>query len=265
MAMHTQVVFLFDDYCLDMLLPPSKLRQYFGVAPVGVLHVGAHHGEELIGYRKASFGKVVWVEAQPELVAQLRQRVEPEGDVVIQACAWSISGLKKTLHITNNGESSSLYTLGTHETHHPAIKIVEEVEMSTSALSDVIPKDSVFDFINIDIQGAELEALKGLGHRLDSVTWVYLEVNREQLYNGIPQVGEISEWLRKNGFARAVALWTPYNWGDALFVRTDRGSNRARVLRAVGALRALVWFHGFPVRKLVKRIRQGHQVRSRKM
>lgn len=247
-----------------MLLPPSKLRQYFDVMPVGVLHVGAHRGEEVGEYRKARFGPVVWVEAQPDLAAELRRKVEPEGDIVIHACVWSVSGLKKKLSVTNNGESSSLYRLGTHEIHHPGIEVVREVVMTTSTLSDIIPKSSDFDFMNIDIQGAELEALKGFGLRLDSIRWIYMEVNREQLYQGIPQVDEITIWLRERGFVKAVSLWTPFNWGDALFVRNNQTARWARVSLALGALRALVWYRSFPARKWAKRIRQKARARLEK-
>lgn len=242
-----------------MLLPPTKLKQYFGVSPDGVLHVGAHKAEELAGYRKARFGRVIWVEAQPELVDELRKTVEAEGDLVVQACVWSVSGLKRSLKITNNGESSSLYSLGTHETHHPEIEVIREVEMTTSTLFEAVPLEANFEFMNIDIQGAELEALKGLGKRLDSVLWIYLEVNREQLYRGIPQIEEITSWLRERGYVLALSLWTPYNWGDALFVRASPLKLATRMRMAIGAVRALVWFRAFPARKMLKLIRKQAQ------
>ncbi len=59
-----------------MLISLSKLRSFWGINPTGVLHVGAHLGEELEGYFKNQFGPVTWIEAQPNLVQLLRGRVK---------------------------------------------------------------------------------------------------------------------------------------------------------------------------------------------
>lgn len=216
--------------------------------------MGAHRGEERVGYRRASFGRVIWVEAQAGLARSLRDVVEPEGDIVIEACAWSTSGVPKTLRITNNSESSSLFEFGTHKVHHPQVEVLREVKMETTALEDVIPKSCHFDFLNLDIQGAELEALKGLGKLLDTVRWIYVEVNREELYEGIPLESELGTWLAARGFEKAVSLWTPFFWGDTLFVKVEQKSIGGWLALRIGAVRSRVWFRSYPVRKLLKTI-----------
>lgn len=202
-----------------MLIPPKELRKKFLVAPAGVLHVGAHRAEELPLYREENFGKIIWVEAQPDLVDDLRRNISAPGDTVLQGAVWGASGISKTFHVTNNGESSSLYELAEHTEHYPSISEVEAYEISTVRLDELIPAGETFDFVNLDVQGAELEALVGLGKLLDQVMWVYSEVNRAELYAGIPLVEELDLFLRKAGFIRVFTRWTSAGWGDAIYCR----------------------------------------------
>ena len=74
-----------------MLIPINQLSQYWNIKPSGVLHVGAHRGEESCEYRRHNWGRVVWVEAQPELVAYLQSALKPQDNLVIEAAVWNES------------------------------------------------------------------------------------------------------------------------------------------------------------------------------
>lgn len=204
-----------------MLIPPNILRILFGVKPTGVLHVGAHLAEEMEAYRASEFGRVIWVEAQESLFSALSQRCIGSDDVVLNGLVWSESGKKLSFHTSNNGQSSSVYELADHAKLYPNIEYVSRDSMVSIRLDELVPTSMSFDFINLDVQGSELEALKGLGSRIGSAKWIYSEVNRRHLYSGIPLVGEIDDWLRMNGFQRVVTFWTEYGWGDALYVKTS--------------------------------------------
>lgn len=202
-----------------MLISPEILRKKFLVSPSGVLHVGAHRAEEKNAYREQDFGRIIWVEAQPNLISTLQRDVRGSGDIVLEGAVWGTSGVKKTFHITNNGQSSSLYELAKHSLHYPRVIRVGKLEVETIRLDDLLPSDELFDFVNLDVQGAELEALSGLGKRIEQVQWVYTEVNRAELYSGIPLVAELDEFLNKAGFSRVCTVWTDGDWGDALYCR----------------------------------------------
>ena len=206
-----------------MLISPSRLRQLFGVRPSGVLHVGAHHAEEFEEYRKAGFGPTIWVEAQSELLARIREVIAGSEDSVVEAVAWSETGKKLTFQVTSETQSSSLFGLAEHLLEYPQIQTMEERQVTTVRLDEVLPPESRFDFVTLDIQGAELEALKGMGDLLSRVKWIFTEVNRRELYEGIPLVEDLDNFLSRQGFRRVVTLWYPAGWGDALYVKTSGG------------------------------------------
>jgi FkbM family methyltransferase len=108
---------------------------------------------------------------------------------------------------------------------------IESVEnLSAVRLDDLSLK--ACDFIKIDIQGGELNALKGARTVLQKTIGVELEVEFLPIYKGQPLFGEIQEFLDAAGFEFidfiSICRWerTAHNgfgqciFGDALFLRT---------------------------------------------
>ena len=217
-----------------MLITPTQMKKWLGVRPKGVLHVGAHLAEESYLYRRADFGRVLWVEAQSSLVGQIRKKVRGTEDKVFHGAAWSESGSTLDLQITNNSQSTSLFSLAEHLNEYPDVVTVGTERVQTVRLDSLIPRREHFDFVTLDIQGAELEALKGLGDRLHEVKWVFTEVNRKGLYDGIPLVGVLDEFLASFGLHRVVTIWKKQGWGDALYMSRPPSAVR-RFLQQIGA------------------------------
>jgi hypothetical protein len=76
------------------------------------------------------------------------------------------------------------------------------------------------DFLNIDIQGAELLALQGLTDHLDSIKSIYIEINDSEVYKNCSQTNEIDEFLNKFNFERKEKyLYSNHPWGDAFYLK----------------------------------------------
>ena len=217
-----------------MLIAPVRLRRLLGVDPHGVLHVGAHLAEEREVYRSANFGRVLWVEAQSNLIPLILESLMGSDDQIFEGAAWSETGVEKKFQITNNSQSSSLFQLAEHLTRYPGIVQSEERIVTTIRLDELIPSSEDFDFVTLDIQGAELEALKGLGERLAGVRWVFTEVNSRMMYEGIPLVDELDRYLEQFGLMRVVTVWNKAGWGDALYAKKSPFLWK-RVLVRIGA------------------------------
>lgn len=210
-----------------MLIPTKRLVDEFGVRPSGVLHVGAHLAEEAADYDRHRFGHVWWVEANPSLIDPLKRVVGRTARMranhsVIQALIGEHEGGSATLRITNNGMSSSVLPFGTHATEHPEVTMTgEEVTLPIRTIDMLaIENDIRADFLNVDVQGYELAALRGAVRFLADVRWVFAEVNEAEVYVGCPLVGEIDEYLAAHGFERVLTHMTPHGWGDALYSRS---------------------------------------------
>lgn len=204
-----------------MIISPSNLYKYWRINPATILHVGAHRGEENYFYQKLGWGRsgVIWVEAQEDLCEDLRTRLDPKLHTVINAVVWGTSNLKMDLNVSNNGESTSLLKFGTHSITYPDVVNVDSRTVLTTRLDEVIHKEFSCEFINIDIQGAELEALKGMGDLLNRARWIYLEVNREDVYVGCPRVKDLDAYLSLRGFKREFTVWQRHaGWGDAIYI-----------------------------------------------
>lgn len=209
-----------------MLIDFRELFPKYNIKPKGVLHVGANVGEEAPVYDELGIRKVIWIEGNPELFPTLNSNVSKfEGQTAYNNCIGDVDG-EIVLHISNNGsQSSSILDLGTHKIAHPEVHYVRDLTVKINRIDTLFPwkndgtlKDC--DFLNIDLQGAEMKALLGMGDLLNGFKWAYLEVNKEELYKGCALVGEIDEYLAGFGFKRVETKWCGNSgWGDALYIK----------------------------------------------
>ena len=80
----------------------------------------------------------------------------------------------------------------------------------------------LFNFVNIDIQGAELIALQGMEEQLKFLDYVYLEVNEKHLYEDCALIPEVNKFLLARGFKGVAIKMTNHGWGDALYIKHDK-------------------------------------------
>lgn len=186
------------------------------------LHVGAHRAEERSLYQRLGFGRVDWIEGQPELAHELKQTLPSGTNRIFQACVWGTSGLPMELSVTSNSQSSSLLELGSHLSSYPNVTVSQKISVTTVRLDELLHGES-YAFVNLDIQGAELEALRGMGDLITSIDIIYCEVNREEVYKDCALVVDLDKWLNEQGFARIITKWTSKGWGDAIYARNTRG------------------------------------------
>ena len=107
-----------------------------------------------------------------------------------------------------------------HKIEHPDIVEVARLKLETTTLNTLlVGLNSKFNFVNLDIQGAELLALKGLSNHMAHVNYIYSEVNTKELYKGCALLPELDAFLATHGFIRTDIDMTRHGWGDALYIR----------------------------------------------
>jgi FkbM family methyltransferase len=208
-----------------MLIEYNQIIQKYGLRFKNVIHIGAHYGEEAKSYYDNGVQKSIWIEANPNLIPILKKRVNYPNCTFINACLSDKIGNKISLNLSNNdGLSSSILDLSYHKIAHPDVKYIDSVEVITDTLDNVFEKNNISfeecDFMNADIQGAELLMLKGANKILPNLKGIYIEVNQKELYKGCAMLPDIDDYLSKFGFERKELVWCgDFGWGDAFYFK----------------------------------------------
>ena len=202
-----------------MLIPLNYIVNKYNIKFKGILHVGAHECEELKEYEKyLPRDKILWVEAMPHKVNDNKMNFP---NLLIENAVVSDNEEVVKFNISNNGQSSSILELGLHKVFHPQVHYVNSFTVNTKLLKNILPKyDIEFNFLNFDIQGAELKALKGMGDYLNKVDYLYTEVNCDYVYKDCALINELDEYLSKFNLKRVETNWFGNcKWGDAFYIK----------------------------------------------
>jgi FkbM family methyltransferase len=188
----------------------------------GVLHIGAHVCEEKNAYNEMgiSDSNIIWIDGNPLLIENLKA----QGATNVYHALIDETERPVTFNIANNIQSSSILDFGTHAIHHPNVFYNGEFELMTTTIEKFINTNNIdiknFNFWTLDIQGVELQALKGANEYLKFADGLLVEVTYEELYKGGAKLHQLDAFLLEKGFLRLdTYINHPYSWGDALYVR----------------------------------------------
>lgn len=206
-----------------MLIKLDFLFKKYNLHIHGILHIGAHLCEEREDYihHGLTDDKIIWIEGNYNLIAQIKQKYP--NSIIWNNIISDRDNEFVTLHLANNGQSSSILELGTHKKHYSHIKYVKDVHGMTKTIKTLYKEHGIpsnfANFLNIDIQGAELLALKGMKYLLHNFDYLYLEVNQEELYKGCNLINEIDDYVKQFNFQRVETKMTKEKWGDAFYIK----------------------------------------------
>jgi len=191
----------------------------------GVIHIGAHECEELEGYvrnYKLTNEKIIWIEALEEIVTKVKSK--DNSIKIYNECISDIDDNEVSFMVANNFQSSSMLDFKTHLEEHPHVFETKRVMLKTKTLKTFYNENNLnpddYNFINLDIQGAELMALKGAGDILHNIDYIYCEVNSKELYKGCCLLDELESYLSTFGFKRTLISMTQHGWGDAWYTKS---------------------------------------------
>jgi FkbM family methyltransferase len=208
----------------------------FEFKPKGVIHIGAHEANELEAYKKLGFQKILYIEANSQLASKLKAKFQGQPNIMAVHAAITDHNGTVNLKVTSFDQSSSILSLARHKEIYPAIQQIGEETVLARTLDlllfelDLDPSD--FNFLVLDIQGAELLALKGSISTLRHIDAVQTEISFTELYEGCALLPDIDKFMTQQGFGRSEVV-TPHHptWGDAFYARrpvismTSLGSN----------------------------------------
>lgn len=209
-----------------MLINLSSLFEKYDLNVTGVIHIGAHHGEEIKDYISKGITDIAFFEPLRESLQILQENLSEYADKAnLMIFPYALGNEEKEVEMyvsSHHGMCSSVLKPKVVLTQYPDITFdeMEKVKMITLDQADIQFEN--FNFLNIDVQGYELEVLKGSGKALEHVKYIYTEINREEVYENAPHVDELDEFLSQYGFVRVKTDWSGDTWGNAFYIKENK-------------------------------------------
>lgn len=207
-----------------MLISFTNLFDKYKMNIKGIVHIGAHYGEEIQEYVDNGIQKITVFEPLSKNFDVLANRMKNVNADIQghQVALGSKKGTAKMFVSSGDGQSSSILKPKQHLELHPDVSFNGTEEVEVCLLDEYDVGDS--NFINIDVQGYELEVFKGGKKTLEKIDYIYCEVNRDEVYEGNAMVEDMDEFLDAYGFERVETRWpeTYYTWGDALYIKKEK-------------------------------------------
>jgi len=212
-----------------MIFDLNSIEQQTGIKITGAIHVGAFLGEELSQYRGLGLTNTILFEPQKKLYDIVKSKcivkeqvfnvaLGSEEDVVGMFISDREGGV-----LNGAGASSSILAPKKHLEEHPEVTFPSKETIIVKRFDKFIEKNEVdisnHNLLNIDVQGYELEVLKGVGDNLNKIQLIIAEVNRDEMYEGCPMIEDIDSYVAGFGFDRLAVHWQSASWGDAIYVK----------------------------------------------
>ena len=189
-----------------------------GLAIEGVVHVGANDGYEIPHYLNLGAKKVIAIEPQNRMCDLLMEKFKDEPRVHVWRAALGDQEGNQTLHVTQDtGMGSSLLV----ELPPPpncefeANTIVGQEDVPVMRMDGPVGPDiEGCNVLVMDVQGMELQALKGFGELLKQFEMLNVECSREPVYEGGAAAQEVIDFLASQGFKQETPI---KGHGDIMF------------------------------------------------
>ena len=206
-----------------MLLDLVKLKDKYNMGIKGVYHIGAHFGQENGVYKTLKVENKIFFEPLIHTYNKLVKNLNGDGICVNTALGSEVGKVELIVESANQGMSSSILQPELHTLQYPHIKFEGKLEVNITTLDTHVKSEGIdvsnFNFINIDVQGYELEVFKGAKETLNSIDYIMTEVNRDEVYSGCARIEELDNFLSGYGFERVETTWDGHTWGDALYIK----------------------------------------------
>ena len=199
-----------------------------------IFELGAHEGYDAIKLHKWYQRPVYAFECHPDSIKNIKTNCKyyPQVRLVEKAVADITGEIPFFCSYWTADSSIYRFQLSTlkrnNRSNWPKVKHMyesqHEITVQATRLDEWCAENGInhIDLLCIDIQGATLPALKGLGAMLDRVKYIITEVEYRQVYQGEPVFPDIHKFMTNRGFrcyfqknSRSAVS------SDVLFVRQD--------------------------------------------
>jgi FkbM family methyltransferase len=198
------------------------------VPVAGVVHVGAHSGQEIEEYLRRGLSKMILFEPLPWVFAALCDHVARAGAAAVTVNkALGASQQKVLMHSdgSDGTASSILKPAPLMDVQYPRLRFPAspDIEVEQTTLDNWFAASGLsaldYNLLVLDVQGYELEVFKGAARTLETTNALIVEIHQKELYLGSALVEDVDKLLAEYGFVRTATTWDGGTWGDGLYQR----------------------------------------------
>lgn len=188
----------------------------------GVIHVGAHYGQEYNDYLNSGIKNIVFIEPLKKNYERLLTCHQfPDTVLTFNLAIGNMVGeVDMNVDTANWGMSSSILEPGTHLRHYPKITFDKKETVQITKLDNLGINRSLYNVLVVDVQGYEMEVFKGAEETLKSIDVIFSEVNTDEVYKGCAKMSDVDAFLGVRGFKKHHShIYAGLGYGDAIYIR----------------------------------------------
>lgn len=204
-----------------MLLNFEGLVNKYALDIKGVIHVGGHLGDEINTYNLLNINDIVVFEPASRAFSYLQEHYSHRATLFNVALSDFNGQTELYVETANSGQSNSILKPKLHLHQYPHIQFNETETVEVRKLDEFLIFAPNHNFLNLDVQGAELSVLKGGAEFLNYIDYVYSEINVAELYEGCGLVHELDAFLGQYGFEGVEVSMDGGTWGDKLYLKKN--------------------------------------------
>lgn len=189
-----------------------------------VVDIGANRGQFALAARHSCpSARIIAFEPLSGPAAVFESVFCGKESVVLHKYAIGPRAEKSSMHVSGRDDSSSLLPISPlQEQIFPGTGEVETIAVQVAPLDAFVKSSAVVDpaMLKLDVQGFELNALKGCESLLRRFTWIYCECSFVELYSGQHLAADVIAWLSNRGFF-VKGMYNPSYDNDGIAVQAD--------------------------------------------
>ncbi|MDB4081871.1 FkbM family methyltransferase [Candidatus Pelagibacter sp.] len=171
--------------------------------PETIIDIGSNKGQFILLMEKIFPNKIVYsFEPIIEMLKKQKKFYKYKKNITFHNLALGSSICSKEFLITSRMDSSSFLKVVSNTNKSKNYSVIEKRDIKVSTLDEIFLNEKISHpiLIKMDVQGYELEVLKGANDLLKKIDYLLLEVSENEMYQNQPTEKIIVEYLKNFNF-----------------------------------------------------------------
>lgn len=205
-----------------------------------IFELGSRDGLDAIALQRYFKARVVAFECNPEAISLCSENIKNNKSVrLVKNAVWHKQQSIDFYPVINSswsdgsaifdGQGNQIVNIGASSCYSARGDYLQQYTQTKTTV-DAIRLDQYcldqqiasVDLLCIDLQGAALNALVGMGDILATVKYILIELENKPIYNGQSLFYETDQFLQARGFVKLQSVYRDEWFSDYLYVRTDQ-------------------------------------------